>query len=342
MTTKTDTGLLQIQINKKKLEVRPEKTILEAALENDIYIPNLCYDPRLRPQGACRLCLVEIEGMPEAVTSCTIKVADGMVVKTDTSHIKKLVKTNLELLISDHPLDCMTCELAGSCSLQDLAYKYDIKSVRYAGRVHEKKVLEDNPFIFRDNEKCILCGRCVRMCDEVVGAKALGYAGRGFDSEIVTAFEQSLTESDCVFCGNCISTCPVGALQAKPYKSMGRPWEVEKVKTTCPYCGVGCQLDLHIKDNKIVNVTSEIDKNVNRGNLCVKGKFGLDFVSDPRRLKKPKVKGSSGKFNNISWEKAIDLVSTKLTKIIEKHGPDHHSRREKALDRHLRPQYPQF
>jgi len=322
MTIKLNTELLQIQINNRSIEVESGKTVLEAALENDIYIPNLCYDPRLRPQGACRLCLVEIDGMHEAVTSCTTRVSEGMVIKTNTKHIRDLVKTNLELLISDHPLDCMTCESAGNCKLQDLAYEYDIKTSKYKGAIHEKKVLTDNPFILRDNEKCILCGRCVRICDDIVGANALGYAGRGFESEIVPAFEQSLLESDCVFCGNCISTCPVGALQAKPYQGKGRPWEVEKIKTTCPYCGVGCQLDLHIKDNKIVNVSSEISGNINQGNLCVKGKFGLDFVSDPKRLKKPKARSSSGKFKNIKWETALNTIADRFKKIIDKHGPD--------------------
>ena len=136
--------------------------------------------------------------------------------------LRTLVKLNLELIISDHPLDCMTCDSAGNCTLQDLAYLYDIDGSRFKGAVHEKKVLDDNPFIYRDNEKCILCGRCVRMCDEFIGSNAIGYAGRGFESEVVPAFEQSLKDTDCVFCGNCISACPVGALQPKPYLKKAR------------------------------------------------------------------------------------------------------------------------
>ena len=245
-----------------------------------------------------------------------------MKIKTNTPHIKELVKTNLELIISDHPMDCMTCDLCGNCALQDLAYMYNIKEVPYKGKIHENKVLEDNPFILRDNEKCILCGRCIRMCDGVIGASAIGYAGRGFECEIVPAFEQSLIETDCVFCGNCISTCPVGALQPKPYIGKARTWETTKIQTICPYCGVGCTINLHVKNNKIVNVTSETGKNVNKGNLCVKGKFGLDFVNSPERLDSPIVKTESGKFKKVEWEKAIEIVSNKLLDIKSKYGPD--------------------
>ena len=313
---------IKIYINNKILYTSPDKSILEACLENNIFVPNLCYDPRLKSQGACRLCVVEVEGLPEAAASCVTNLQDGMKIKTNTPYINELVRVNLELIISDHPMDCMTCESCGNCVLQDLAYIYDVKDITYKGKVHEKKVLEDNPFIFRDNEKCILCGRCVRMCDGIIGANAIGYAGRGFECEIIPAFEQSLTKTDCVFCGNCISTCPVGAIQSKPYTRKARVWEITKTQTVCPYCGVGCVIDLHVKNNKIVNVHSEIGKHVNSGNLCAKGKFGLDFVSSPERIKAPMIKTKDGKFRKVSWEKALDIVSDKLAAIKEKYGPD--------------------
>lgn len=312
----------KIYINEKLCLASPAKTILEVALENNIFIPHLCYDPRLKPQGACRLCLVEVEGMLEAVPSCLINVSDGMKVTTNSSHINELVRLNLELIISDHPLDCMTCESCGNCALQDLAYIYDIKETRYKGRIHYKKVLNDNPFIYRDNEKCILCGRCIRMCDDIIGASAIGYAKRGFESEVVPAYDQPLIETDCVFCGNCISTCPVGALQPKPYMKKARTWETHIVKTICPYCGVGCQINLHLKNNQIVNVSADIGKNLNEGNLCVKGRFGFDFVSSPERLTHPLVRNESGKFEKVTWEKAINIVSTKLMEIKQNYGPD--------------------
>jgi len=313
---------IKIYINNKVFYTSPDKSILEVCLNNNIFIPHLCYDPRLKPQGACRLCVVEVEGTPEAVASCVTKIEEEIKIKTNTPHIKELVITNLELIISDHPMDCMTCETCGNCALQDLAYMYNIKNVPYIGKIHEKKVLEDNPFILRDNEKCILCGRCVRMCDDVVGANAIGYVGRGFECEIIPAFEQSLKKTDCVFCGNCISTCPVDALQSKPYMRKARTWEVKKIQTVCPYCGVGCVIDLHIKNNKIVNISSEIGKNVNMGNLCVKGKFGLDFVNSPERISHPMIKTKEGKLKKVSWEKALDIVSDKLAAIKKKYGPD--------------------
>jgi len=313
---------IKVEINGKSYLVCPGKTILEAAIENNVFIPNLCYDPRLKPQGACRLCLVEVEGMPEAVPSCVTKIPNDMKIITNSSHINELVRLNLEMIISDHPMDCMTCESCGRCALQDLAYKYNIKEVTLKGKKHEKKILEDNPFIFRDNEKCMLCGRCIRMCDDVVGANAIGYAGRGFECEVVPAFDESLKETDCVFCGNCISTCPVGALQEKPYLKNSRSWETSKVKTVCPYCGVGCVINLHIKDNRIVRVSSDIGKNVNQGNLCVKGRFGLDFVHSDKRLTTPLIKDNRAGFKEISWSDSINMVAEKLAGIKQKYGPD--------------------
>jgi predicted molibdopterin-dependent oxidoreductase YjgC len=314
---------INVRINGRSIKARQGKNILKTAIENGIFIPNLCDDPRLKPQGACRLCMVEIKGFPDAAAACVTELTDGMDIKTDTKHVRELVKLNLELIISDHPLDCMTCESCGNCRLQDLAYKYGIRENNFAGKVHAKKVLADNPFVYRDNEKCILCGRCVRMCDEVVGANAIGYVGRGFESEIVPAFDQALTQTDCVFCGNCISTCPVGALSPKPYLGKARDWETKKVKTVCPYCGVGCSINLHVKDNKIVCVSSDTGENLNQGNLCVKGRFGQDFVDDPARLVSPLMKDQKdGKFKKIPWEKALDITAEKLKFFMSKYGPD--------------------
>jgi len=316
---------IKIFVNNQPIYTKSGKSILEACLENNIFIPHLCYDPRLKPQGACRLCVVEIEGVAGVVASCVTEVKNGMRIKTSTPLINELVKVNLELIISDHPMDCMTCEVCGSCMLQDLAYLYNIKEISYKGAIHEKKVFSDNPFIYRDNEKCILCGRCVRMCDDVVGANAIGYAHRGFESEIIPAFEKSMLLTDCVFCGNCISTCPVGALLSKPYIKSARVWETKQVKTICPYCGVGCEIILHVKDNKIVNVSTQVGLNVNnanKGNLCVKGRFGLDFVASSKRLTQPLLKSKNGKFVKTSWEKAISVVAQKLTEIKSKYGPD--------------------
>lgn len=319
MKTKTQ---FKIKINNKKYIAPIDKTILDVCIDNGIYIPNLCYDPRLKPQGACRLCMVEVQDMPEAVPACITMISDGMIIKTSSEHLKELVKLNLELIVSDHPLDCMTCEVCGKCTLQDLAYSYGIKDTPYKGKIHDRKVLDDNPFIYRDNEKCILCGRCVRICDDLVGANAIGYAGRGFESEIVPAFDESLLKTGCVFCGNCISTCPVGALQPKPYLNKARDWQASKIKTVCPYCGVGCVINLHVKDNKVICVTSDVGENLNQGSLCVKGRFGHDFISDPKRISSPLARKSNGDFKKIGWDAAIKTVSSKLAEIIKKYGPD--------------------
>ncbi len=313
---------IKAYIDGKKIHAKEGTTVLEACISNDIFIPRLCYDKRLKPQGACRLCLVEVEGMDEAVASCVTRLEEGMKIKTSSPHLDEMVRVNLELIISDHPLDCMTCESCGNCTLQDLAYMYDVRQMEYKGKVHEKKVFEDNPFIYRDNEKCILCGRCIRMCDGIVGANAIGYAGRGFESEVICAFEQSLKDTGCVFCGNCISTCPVGALAPKPYMRTARVWEASRMETVCPYCGVGCILDLRIKDNRIVSVFSDIEKKPNHGNLCVKGKFGLDFVKSDQRLTKPMRRDEDGRFKQIGWDEAIDTVAKKLSDIKERYGPD--------------------
>ncbi len=316
---------IKIFVNNKTIYSTPGSTILQACLENNIFIPHLCFDPRLKPQGACRLCIVEVEGINGTVASCVTEIKEGMKIKTSTPLINELVKVNLELIISDHPMDCMTCEVCGSCALQDLAYLYDIKEIPYAGAIHEKKVFSDNPFIHRDNEKCILCGRCVRMCDNIVGANAIGYAQRGFESEIIPAFEQPLIQTGCVFCGNCISTCPVGALLPKPYIKSSRVWEIRQVKTICPYCGVGCEIILNVKDNKIVSVSSKTQVNkfsTNNGNLCVKGRFGIDFVNSNKRLTEPLIKNKNGRFLKTTWENAISIVRNKLEQVIKKYGPD--------------------
>jgi formate dehydrogenase alpha subunit len=321
MNTKPS-GKIRIYVNNKAVFTLPGKSILQACLDNNIYIPHICYDPRLKPQGACRICLVEVAGFAEATASCITKVQEGMKVKTNSAHVNELVRMNLELIISDHPMDCMTCESCGDCVLQDLAYMYDIKEITYSGKVHARKVFQDNPLIYRDNEKCILCGRCVRMCDDIVGANAIGYAGRGFECEVIPAFEQSLLQTDCVFCGNCISACPVGALLSKPYMRKARVWEINKTDTVCPYCGVGCVLRLHVKNNRIVNVYSPPGKNVNQGNLCVKGKFGLDFVGSSKRLTSPMARTKTGKFKKISWDTAVKTVAERILSIRKKYGPD--------------------
>lgn len=316
----TEVITTEITLNGQKLSVENGKTILDAAREHGIQIPNLCHDDRLKPYGACRLCIVEVEGARAPLPACATKIQEGMVVNTETDAIANMRKVILELLLSDHPNDCMVCDKCGDCKLQDLAYKYGVRESRYKGETHPEQDQDPNPMIKRDGSKCIMCGRCVRICDEVQGANAIDFQERGFRTKINTPFGMALPETSCVLCGQCVSTCPVGALT--PTKPLGRSWETKKVDTICSYCGCGCTLTLHVKDDKIVEgVSTEPGLGVNNGNTCLKGRFGSDFVNHSDRLTTPLIK-RNGKFEKASWDEAITYVADKLSGIKKNHGPD--------------------
>jgi predicted molibdopterin-dependent oxidoreductase YjgC len=211
----------------------------------------------------------------------------------------------------------MVCERAGDCTLQELAYFYELRSNRFVGerRLYTKKDM--NPFIERDMEKCILCGKCVRVCDEVQGVGAIDISSRGFGAKVSTPFEKDL---DCEFCGQCVSICPTGALMSKQSLGKGRQKDVKQVETICPYCGCGCNLTLHVSRNEVVRVTSRQDT-INEGWLCVKGRFGYSFINSPDRLTTPLIR-KDGKLVPASWDEAFGFIADKLTAIKEKHGPD--------------------
>jgi NADH dehydrogenase/NADH:ubiquinone oxidoreductase subunit G len=309
--------MIKLTIDGKNVIAGKDMTVLDAARQAGISIPTLCHHPKLTSFGGCRLCLVDIEGIPRPVTSCTTPVGENMVVKTSTPHIEELRKTVLELLLSDHPNDCMVCERAGDCTLQDLAYYYGISENPYEGERRTYETRDGNPFIERDMEKCILCSRCVKVCDEVQGVGAIDFAYRGFQSKICPPFERDL---DCEFCGQCVAVCPTGALTGKLWAHKGRQRNVNKVDTVCTYCGTGCNLTLHVKNNDIIRVDSAMST-WNEGWLCAKGRFGYSFVSSPDRLKTPLIK-KRGKFKEVSWDEALDFTASKLKKIIKKHGAD--------------------
>ncbi len=309
--------MVNLKINNKQISVPAGTTVLDAARRNHIYIPTLCDDPRLEPYGGCRLCLIQAKGMPRPVTACTTPVTEGMEVETSNELIERQRRTIVELLLSDHPNDCMVCERAGDCTLQELAYFYDIRSNRFTGerRTYTKK--DANPFIERDMEKCILCGKCVRVCEEIQGVAAIDIANRGFTAKVSTPFEKDL---NCEFCGQCVSVCPTGALLGKQALGKGRQKDVKEVETVCPYCGCGCNLTLHVTRNEVVRVTSRQDT-VNEGWLCVKGRFGYGFINSPDRLTTPLIK-KDGKFVEASWDEAYGHIAEKLSGIKTKHGPD--------------------
>lgn len=317
----------RITIDGKSIDAPEGITVLDAAKMLDIPIPTLCHHPKLTPFGGCRLCLVEIKGIPRPVTSCTTPVSEGMEVSTSTPLIEDLRKTVLELILSDHPNDCMVCEKAGDCTLQELAYFYGLRENRFEGERRRYTKRDGNPFIERDLEKCILCGRCVKVCDEVQGVGAIDFGYRGFNSKICTPFEKDL---DCEFCGQCVSVCPTGALTGKQWAFKGRQKDVREIDTVCTFCGTGCNITLHVRRNEVVRVTSKEDT-WNEGWLCVKGRFGYRFINSPDRLTKPliRIKGKDSSeidprsnFREATWEEALDLIASRLKEIKEKSGPD--------------------
>ncbi|MCX7917029.1 MAG: formate dehydrogenase subunit alpha, partial [bacterium] len=311
---------VKIFIDDKEIITEKGKTILEVALENNIEIPHLCYDKQLIPNGACRLCIVEVRGEKKPVISCAYPIYEGIKVYTNTEKIINYRKLTLQLLISDHPLDCMTCEKSGDCLLEKYAYQYGIKNIKYVGEKAKRKLENGAPFIIRDYEKCILCGRCVKVCEEIVGVNAIDYKNRGFITEIISGFDEKLKDTECVFCGNCIEVCPVGALREISAERKGRNWEYQKIKTVCPYCGVGCGIIVYVKDNEIVKIKGDFDSCVNNGFLCIKGKFGFDYVKSDARLKKPLIK-ENGRFKEVDWNTAVDFIYEKLKYYKEKYGP---------------------
>jgi predicted molibdopterin-dependent oxidoreductase YjgC len=310
-----------LKIDGKRVTISAGATVLQAAKSAGISIPHLCYRDDLKPTGACRICLVEVKGARTLLPSCSLAVSEGMVVQTNTPRVLEARKMVVELLLSDHPFACMTCEKSGSCKLEKYAYELRVRSSRFEGEKHQYPIDISNPFIGRDYNKCILCGRCVSACNEVQRWEAIDFIGRGFSTKIGTAFDRGLKESPCVFCGQCVDVCPVGALVELNKLGKGREWEYEEVDTVCSYCGVGCNLKLHVKDNEIIKVTSDRKSPVNKGKLCVKGRFGFDYVHHPDRLKYPMIR-ENGKLKRASWTKALDLVATKLSEIKEKDGPD--------------------
>jgi len=310
-----------ITINGSECFFKRGETILQVAERNGIDIPTICYLKGPRPTGACRICVVEVKGARNLLPSCATPAAPNMVVETESERVIQSRKINIELLLASGEHNCLTCEANGNCRLQELAYRYQVERIRFPESPPQYPTETSNALIIRDFSRCILCGRCVQACNEVQVNKAISYGYRGAASKIVAVGDLPYHESECVFCGECVQVCPVGALIEKKSRFQARHWETEKVQTTCPYCGVGCQIQLHVKDNKIVKVTGVEGIPPNYGSLCVKGRFGYDFINQHERLTTPLIK-ENGRLKEASWDEALSLVARRIGEIKSRYGPD--------------------
>ena len=301
------------------------ETILEVAQRHEKEIPTLCYDPRLEPFGGCRLCIVELEGARNPVASCTTKATAGMVVRTTTDTIEVYRKTLLEMVVSENrEVDVSPLRGYASGELADLRDTYGVNSTSITGTISgTSKTDDDNPFILRDYELCISCYRCVRVCAEQEGDHAINIMNRGFHTQITTEFDGHLKDSACTFCGQCIQTCPTGALgDKKALRAADAVGDTvpDKTRTICPYCGVGCSVDVLTKNEKIVGIHPAMDGPANQGALCVKGQFAYDFVQHPDRLKTPLIRGAHGELHEATWEEALNKAADGFRKVNAEHG----------------------
>jgi NADH-quinone oxidoreductase subunit G len=304
-------------LNGQQVSTAPGTLVLEAAKTQGIEVPSFCYYPGLSLQAACRMCLVEVEKMPKLQTACTLVATDGMVVKTDTEQVHKARKDMIEFLLSNHPLDCPVCDKGGECELQDMTFRYGLDKTRFMEEKLHSPEEKWSPLVYYDAPRCILCFRCVRVCDEGMDVKALGVGARGVRSVILPNESGELA---CEECGMCIDICPVGALTSGTYRYQTRPWEMTYVGNPCAHCSNGCKSTLSVRNNEILRSNNRDHSGINGEFLCAKGRFGFDFTTHAERIRQPLIR-RNGKLEPASWEDALEEIARRLKQVHEKHGP---------------------
>ena len=302
--------MVNLKIDGKEVQVGEGTNLIEAAAAAGVHIPNLCYLKGMKGIGACRLCVVEVEGGKAPVIACNTKVKEGMVIATRTERVQEIRKFVVDLILSMHPLDCMTCTKAGVCNLQQYAYDFEIKESSFTRKKFGYPTDEANPFIKRDPEYCVLCSRCVRVC-KAQGTNVLEFSGRGVGAKVVTAQDKPLQESGCTFCGSCVDACPVNALLEADRWRKGREWEYEKVDSVCLSCGNACGITVSTKDGEVIKINSAAAEGIAEKYICAIGRYGFDSLASETRLKTP-MKRVGGELRETSWEDALAIVADKL------------------------------
>lgn len=305
-------NMVKLTIDGKEVQVTEGANLIDAAELAGIHIPNLCYLKGMPGIGACRLCLVEIEGSKAPMIACNTKVKEGMAVNTRTEKIEETRKFVIDLILSMHPLDCMTCTKAGVCNLQQYAYDFELKESTFTRKKFGFSIDEANPFIKRDPDYCILCGRCVRVCKHQ-GTNVLDFMGRGVGAKVVTANDKPLQESSCTFCGSCVDACPVNALLEADRWRKGREWEYEKSSSVCLLCGNGCDITVSTKEGRVAKINSGGADGSAEKYICAYGRFGFDCIEAETRVTSP-MKKVGNELKETTWDEAIGIVADRLKK----------------------------
>ena len=308
--------LINLTIDGRAVKVPPQTLVIDAAKTVGIEIPAFCYYEGLTLAAACRMCLVEVEKMPKMMTACTLPVSEGMVVRTETDQVKQARKYTLEFLLTNHPLDCPVCDKGGECELQDMAFRYGAGVSRYTEEKVHTPEKQFSPVVYFDAPRCILCFRCVRVCNEGLGVGALGVINRGVVSEIAPNVGDHL---ECDECGACIDICPVGALTSGAYRYQTRPWEMTHIGTICTHCGDGCKTTLGTRNDQIIRGNNRDRSGINGEFLCIKGRYAFDFYDHPERLQSPLLR-IDGKLEEVSWARALEAVAQKFTQTLADGG----------------------